>query len=297
MIFRLISISFSHTCAPWLATGFLARIVATAMLIALWLPGPAFGLPGATGQQAIEFTIYKPGTNEVMGHAKYSVKTQGEYEIVTGDYRYVTGSYDIEHDKLAVSPKARMLALIKYDHTFYRPDGSSDHATTADLQSGVASCMWDTSGKANTETKTLPFPSDTYAGASVILALQSYLADANDVIEFHAFNCVPGPKIFAVKASPRGMTPWQYHAGPVMQVDAKPDFGWLNLVIAPFVPDLHLWFEPGQDWEFDGAQFTRYYKGPELVLVRMGGTSRLPELSAVKPPELSNERPTPKPSP
>jgi len=74
------------------------------MLIALWLPGPAFGLPGATGQQAIDFTIYKPGTNEVMGHAKYSVKTQGEYEVVTGEYRYVTGSYDIEHDKLAVSP-------------------------------------------------------------------------------------------------------------------------------------------------------------------------------------------------
>jgi hypothetical protein len=298
MIFQSIFISFSRARAPRLATRLLARIAAAAMLIALWLPGAAFGLPGATGQQATEFTIYKPGTNEVMGHAKYSVKTQGEYEIVTGDYRYVTGSYDIEHDKLAVSPKARMLALIKYDHTFYRPDGSSDHATTADLQSGVASCTWDSNGKANTETKTLPFPSDTYAGASVILALQSYLADANDVVELHAFNCVPGPKIFAVKASPRGITPWQYRAGPVMQVDAKPDFGWLNVVIAPFVPDLHLWFEPAQDWEFDGAQFTRYYKGPELVLVRMpGGSTRLPELSAIKPPELSKARPTPTPSP
>ncbi len=274
------------------------RIVAAAMLITSWLPGPAFGLTGTTGQRTTEFTIYKPDTNEVMGHAKYSVKTEGEYEMVTGEYRYVTGSYDIEHDKLAVSPTARMLALIKYDHTFYRPDGSSDHATTADLQSGVASCMWSSNGEANTETKTLNFPSDTYAGGSVILALQSYLADANDVVEFHAFNCVPGPKIFAVKASPRGMAPWQYRAGAVMQVDVKPDFGWLNLVVAPFVPDIHAWFEPGQDWAFDGAQFARYYKGPELVLVRMpGGASRLPELSAVRPPELSKSRPAPTPSP
>ena len=295
--FQLILISFSRTRAQWLATRFLRRIAAAAMLIASWLPGPAFGLTGTTVQQATEFTIYKPGTNEVMGHATYSVKTLGEYEVVTGEYRYVNGSYDIEHDKLAVSPTARMLALIKYDHTFYRPDGSSDHATTADLQSGEASCIWDSNGKASTETKTLTFPSDTYAGGSVILALQTYLADAHDVVEFHAFNCVPGPKIFAVKAAPQGMAPWQYRAGPVMQVDMKPDFGWLNLVVAPFVPDIHAWFEPGQDWEFDGAQFTRYYKGPELVLVRKAGSSRLPELSAVKPPELSKAPPTPTPSP
>src|SRR6266852_6955715 len=160
--FQSILLSSSRTRAPWLATRFLMRIAAAAMLIASCLPGPAFGLTGTTGQQATEFTIYKPDTNEVMGHAKYSVKTEGEYEMVTGEYRYVTGSYDIEHDKLAVSPTARMPALIKYDHTFYRPDGSSDHATTADLQSGVASCMWSSNGEANTETKTLNFPSDTY---------------------------------------------------------------------------------------------------------------------------------------
>src|SRR6266851_3278606 len=180
MIFQSILISCSRTRPSWLATRFLMRIVAAAILIASWLPGPAFGLTGTTGHQATEFTIYKPDTNEVMGHAKYSVKTEGEYEMVTGEYRYVTGSYDIEHDKLAVSPTARMPALIKYDHTFYRPDGSSDHATTADLQSGVASCMWSSDGNANTETKTLNFPSDTYAGGSVILALQSYLADGHD---------------------------------------------------------------------------------------------------------------------
>src|SRR5260370_13505857 len=169
---RLMSIllSFSRTRASWLATRFLMRIAGAAMLIASWLPGPAFGLTGTTGQQATEFTIYKPDTNEVMGHAKYSVKTEGEYEMVTGEYRYVTGSYDIEHDKLAVSPTARMPALIKYDHTFYRPDSPSDHPTTADLQSGVASCMWSSNGEANTETKTLNFPSDTYAGGRGNLA-------------------------------------------------------------------------------------------------------------------------------
>src|SRR5260370_30076894 len=175
---RLMSIllSFSRTRASWLATRFLMRIVAAAILIASWLPGPAFGLIGTTRQQASEFTIYKPETNEVMGHAKYSVKTQGDYEVVTGEYRYVTGSYDIEHDKLAVSPTARMPALIKYDHTFYRPDGSSDHATNADLQSRVASGMWSNNGEANTETKTLNLSSDPYAGGSGILALQSFLA-------------------------------------------------------------------------------------------------------------------------
>jgi hypothetical protein len=57
------------------------------------------------------------------------------------------------------------------------------------------------------------------------------------------------------------------YAPGAVEVDAKPDFGWLNIIVAPFVPKLHAWFDPGRDFEFVGALLARYYGGPEILMV------------------------------
>jgi hypothetical protein len=51
------------------------------------------------------------------------------------------------------------------------------------------------------------------------------------------------------------------------QVDVKPDFGWINVVIAPFLPEIRAWFSPGDDSFFVGCETARYYKGLKYLMV------------------------------
>jgi hypothetical protein len=60
----------------------------------------------------------------------------------------------------------------------------------------------------------------------------------------------------------------------VVRVDIKPDFGWLNFVAALFVPEIHAWFSPSDDWRFVGGKFRRFYKGPEIVLALVSKTEK-----------------------
>ena len=45
--------------------------------------------------------------------------------------------------------------------------------------------------------------------------------------------------------------------------------GWINAVIAPFLPRIQAWFDPSEDWFFVGGQSARYYKGLKYLMVRM----------------------------
>ena len=51
-------------------------------------------------------------------------------------------------------------------------------------------------------------------------------------------------------------------------MDIKPDLGWLGTVIAPFLPELRAWFDPSDNWTLAGGEFSRYYRGPRIMLVR-----------------------------
>ena len=42
--------------------------------------------------------------------------------------------------------------------------------------------------------------------------------------------------------------------------------GLVSFIAALFVPEIHVWFSPSDDWRFVGGQFTRCYKGPEIIL-------------------------------
>jgi hypothetical protein len=59
----------------------------------------------------------------------------------------------------------------------------------------------------------------------------------------------------------------------LVEVRIRPDFGWLNFLIAPFVPEMDAWFEPLRDWAYVGGKEGRFYKGPEIVLVGTAGSS------------------------
>ena len=44
-------------------------------------------------------------------------------------------------------------------------------------------------------------------------------------------------------------------------------FGWFNVFLKPFVPTIRMWFDPLRDYVFVGGMLSRYYRGPEVLLV------------------------------
>jgi hypothetical protein len=68
------------------------------------------------------------------------------------------------------------------------------------------------------------------------------------------------------------------------KADAHPVFGWFNVFLKPFVPTIRMWFDPLRDYAFVGGMLSRYYRGPEVLLVSMR--------PAVKPQPVF-ERPEP----
>ena len=97
---------------------------------------------------------------------------------------------------------------------------------------------------------------------------QSIAADSKAPIEFHDLACAPGPRVFKVQAAASALQRWTHYPGKTLEVEITPAFGWLDVVIAPFVPKIRAWFNPADDWNFVGGQFTRYYKGPPIMLVK-----------------------------
>jgi hypothetical protein len=67
---------------------------------------------------------------------------------------------------------------------------------------------------------------------------------------------------------------WTSYGAEALRVEVRPDFGWLNVIIAPFVPKLHAWFDPNDGWAFVGDEAARYYKGPRIMLVKTRDSAR-----------------------
>lgn len=58
------------------------------------------------------------------------------------------------------------------------------------------------------------------------------------------------------------------YPGKLLKLELQPDFGWLNILLAPFLPKLYFWFDPSNNWNYVGGMFDRYYKGPHILTVR-----------------------------
>ena len=224
------------------------------------------------------FTILNPDTGATIGRSRYSIESVAGGAILHGQSSYYDGQSDVETGKLKLGVGDGLPKLVEFDHTFYNPDGSIQARAHADLKSGASTCTNTAAGVNSSDV--LEFPRDTWAGASIVIPIQSYLsAGEKDLPPLHAFNCAPGPKIFSISLrSDPGVAIWTPYGASTMRVEVRPDFGWFNVVVAAFVPKLHVWFEPGNGWAFVGDEAARYYQGTKIMLVKSRGESSTAQL-------------------
>jgi hypothetical protein len=243
-------------------------IVIAAALAAL--SAPARAAPAELmGVGSPDFVILSPDGTSRIGHTHYSIIRRAGALILRGENRFESGQYDVETSRLIPSGDGGMPTLVDFNHMFYSAEGTVILEAHADLRTGLASCIDRRSGAPQLAAAPIEFPLNTWAGASVILPIQRFLRDGgHGKLSVNVFNCAPSPKVLAVEVTPdpAPMRLPDYLPGAV-EIDAKPDFGWLDFIVSPFVPKLHAWFDPGRDFEFVGARLARYYGGPEILMV------------------------------
>jgi hypothetical protein len=215
------------------------------------------------------FAILNPDTGATIGQSRYSVESTADGAILHGQSSFYNGESDVETGKLT-GTGTELPKLVEFDHTFYNADHSIQQRAHADLRSGAATCITTASGTQSNATAVLDFPADTWAGASIVIPVQHYLrAGDKELPSLHIFNCAPEPKIFAISLqSDPGPAVWAPYGGELLRVEVRPDFGWLNVLVAAFVPRLHAWFDPSHEWAFVGDEAARYYQGTKIMLVK-----------------------------
>ena len=222
------------------------------------------------------FTIVSPDTNSAIGQLRYTSEITPTGAIVHGESRFNDGQSDIETSRLQSSPGGQLPVLVEFDHSFFDKSGTLIRRGHANLQTGTASCFVASGGVTN-PNQALDFPPDTWAGASVLIPIQYFLRSGEtDNQHLHVFTCAPDPRVLPIDVQIEA-TPvsWPLYGHDAVRVDVKPDFGWLNVIVAPFVPKLHAWFAPGEQWNFVGGDMARYYRGPNITLVKSADNSKV----------------------
>ncbi|MHB8382681.1 MAG: hypothetical protein ACYDC3_10145 [Candidatus Binataceae bacterium] len=245
----------------------MTALLLAAGLVAVRSPAAAAPAVSLLGFTSADFEILDPANERVIGHARYAVTKEDGRILLHGDARYLDGQYDFESERFDTSPGTSPI-LISGDHYFFLADGTPEFRTNFDLKSGLATCIDFRSQPPVRENAQLEMPPDIWMGASVMVPIREFLRRGGaGTFKMHVFSCAPSPKIFAVEVSITKIQTRSPLSRPDMvEVDFKPDFGWLNLLVAPFVPRLNAWFDPNQDWQFAGAALARFYKGPDILL-------------------------------
>ena len=217
-----------------------------------------------------EFEI-RNQAGQVIGHARYTVTQDGPHLMhVKGENRFLNGEYDAESERIEDREGGQLPVMISSQHLFYSASRVLVQGSEADYRAGSATCYENSNGVVTPVTAKLDFLPDTYSGAALVIPMRHYLRQGQrSEIKMHAFNCIPGPKVTAVMAAAKPPARWGNFPGELVQMTVKPDFGWLNVLVAPFVPEIRPWFNPASDWDFVGGDFSRFYKGPQVVLVRV----------------------------
>jgi hypothetical protein len=216
------------------------------------------------------YTVRSIDGVHIIGDAHFAItEAGGGLKTVRGEYRFFDGEYDIDDSTLRPGVGARLPTLVRTRHTFFLSGGTLDRESHVDVAAGTGECTIYTNGKPQVSGAKFRFPSDTFAGDAVVLPLRRFVeSGANGSTSFHAFNCIPGPKLLKVTVTARPPAAWDYYPGNLVQVDVKPDFGWINVVIAPFLPEIRAWFDPSEGTFFVGCETARYYKGLKYLMVR-----------------------------
>ncbi len=240
-------------------------------LSALWcLLSPASSRAGELDFPPTDYTIRSIDGSHVIGHAHFGVTADGDgLTTVRGEYHFLDGTYDIDEATVRPGVAGNLPMLVRSHHSFFFADGSRDRESRTEVATGTGVCTVYTNGEPHVSSAKFDFPADTFAGDAVMLPLRRFVAaGGNGSISFHDFNCLPSPKLLKVTATASAPAPWDYYPGNLMQVEVKPDLGWINVVLAPFLPRIRAWFDPGDGWFFVGGESARYYKGLKYLMVR-----------------------------
>jgi hypothetical protein len=215
-----------------------------------------------------QLKILSSDGKQTIGSTRFSVSRDGSSEKIKGETQYTNGEHDNENELLDVGSVDAALKLVTYEHSFFNADGTLAMVDTLDARSGVASCTSYSGAKITARKSQLDVPADSFAGASELTMVVGSLRRGIREIRFHAFACVPGPRIFSVEASlPDRSEHWPLYPGDLVRLDMRPDWGALNLLIAPFMPKMDAWFNPNDDWNYVGGEFDRYFRGPHVLTV------------------------------
>ncbi len=276
----------------------LVGIVGTALAAivpVLWLPAssPAFAaqVAGIIHFDSAGYTILQDDGGPPIGKARYSIEHLDDATVLKGENRYFNGEYDVELDKLAIAAPGAIPALMTFEHSFFNADGSPHLVVRVNLISGEASCIHHAATGVEKLDARLDFPPDTYAGASILVAIEEHLrASSTEPTRLHVFACVPGPRVLQVEIRPRGVTRWALYSGELTGVDVRPHLGWWDFLLVPFVPKIRAWFDASEDFNYVGGQLQRYYRGPWVTLVPSAATPNPAggKTRSVPPPRKQN---------
>lgn len=248
--------------------------LALTVILVLSLANPAPLTAGGLDFQPTDYTIRSVDGTQVIGHAHFDVTSGADgLSTVRGEYHFLDGDYDIDEATVGASSDGDLPRLVRSHHSFFHADGSPDRESRTDIAAGTGICTIYENGRPKVSSAQLDFPSDSFAGPAVIFPLRRFLkAGGNGSITFYDFNCIPGPKLLKVTARAGPPALWNFNPGDLVRVDVEPDFGWINVVIAPFLPRIQAWFDPHAGWSFVGGQSARYYKGLKYLMVRVRRT-------------------------
>ncbi len=250
--------------------GWTVAVAASAIIVAMAGASPAFSAD-ALSFPPTRFVILNPDTGIAIGWGRYRIESTGDGATLHGENNYYDDQSDVETAELQPGAGGEPPRLGEFDHTFFNADGSIQRRAHVDLKSGAATCIDNSGAQKSEQAAVLSIPDNTWAGASIVIPIQDLLraGDKGLARPIHVFNCAPSPKIFAisVKIDPANAV-WTAYGGEAIRVEVRPDFGWLNLIVAAFVPKLHAWFDPKDGFAFVGDEATRYYKGPRIMLVK-----------------------------
>ena len=245
-------------------------VAAFAMILAVAGARPALSANGLSFPPT-SFTILDPDTGVAIGRSRYRVDSTLDGATLRGENGYFDGRTDVETARLQLGAAGQPPKLVEFDHTFYNADRSILKRAHVDLKSGAGTCIDNSAGQKSEQSEVLDIPENTWAGASIVIPIQVFLRAGDHGVSrpLHAFNCAPSPKIFAISVDiDPGNAVWATYGAEAMRVEVRPDFGWLNVIVAAFVPKLHAWFDPNDGWAFVGDEAARYYQGPKIMLVK-----------------------------
>lgn len=219
--------------------------------------------------QAFDLRIYDSTGVQMLGRAHYTLRQSGGAMSIDGRNDFLDGQYDIERDVLRNPEAGAPRRLLSYEHDFFDAHGASKIVARANTATGKATCLWFENSRASVGAVAMQFPPDTYAGASVLVPIAEALRQGvSSQLEFHVFDCASNPRILTLRVDlERSTWPSRPLDGQLVKAEARPIFGWFDLLLKPFIPIVRLWFEPEHDYAFVGGMLARYYRGPEVLMV------------------------------